>query len=199
MILNKLEKQGVIHPPKWLISNVQYLVYMGSVAYGVSSESSDNDVYGFTIPPLEQIFPHLSGELLDFGKQKQRFGQWQEHKIIDQDTQKEYDFTVYGIVKYFDLVMSGNPNMLDSLYVPTNCVLHSTQIGNLLRENKKMFLHKGCWQKFKGYSYSSLHKAETKEHKGLRELQDFEKNNGISSKTTFNEVLEEIKRRNLFT
>ena len=29
-------------------------------------------------------------------------------------------------------------------------------VGNLVREKRKLFLHKGAWPKFKGYAYSQL-------------------------------------------
>jgi predicted nucleotidyltransferase len=62
-------------------------------------------------------------------------------------------------VKYFQLCMENNPNMIDSLFTPEFCVLHSTRISTLLREKRKMFLHKGHWPKFKGYAYQQMHKA----------------------------------------
>jgi len=162
MILQQLKKKGLINPPKFLIDNTQYLCYMGSVAYGVSSDSSDLDIYGFCIPPKEEIFPHLKGAIAGFGRQKKSFDQWQEHHILDESAKKEYDFQVYSIVKYFQLCMDNNPNMLDSLFVPERCVMHSTQIGNLVRENRKLFVHKGSWHKLKGYAYSQLHKMSIK-------------------------------------
>lgn len=145
---------------------------MGSVAYGASSDTSDMDVYGFCIPPKKMVFPHLDGEIMGFGTQKKRFEQWSEHHVHDASAKsghgKTYDFAVYGIVKYFNLVMQNNPNMLDSLFVPANCVLYQTQIGQLIRENRKLFVHKGSFQKFKGYAYSQLNKMENKKGEGKR-------------------------------
>jgi len=69
-----------------------------------------------------------------------------------------YDMTIYSIVKYSRLLMENNPNIIDSLYVPDSCVLYSTPIADRLRENRKMFLHKGCWATFKGYAYGQMHK-----------------------------------------
>jgi len=83
MVLQRLDKKNLIHPPKWLIDNTHYLTLMGSLAYGCQTDSSDNDVYGFCIPPKEDIFPHLKGEIFGFGKQKQRFEQYQEHGIVE--------------------------------------------------------------------------------------------------------------------
>ena len=54
---------------------------MGSMAYGVSSDSSDMDVYGFCVPEKETVFPHLRGEIPGFGTPQPRFEQWQEHHM----------------------------------------------------------------------------------------------------------------------
>ncbi len=73
-----------------------------------------------------------------------------------------YDFCVFGIVRYFQLCMECNPNMIDSLFTPRRCVMHSTQAGEVMRENRKLFLHKGAWHKFRGYAYSQMHKIKGK-------------------------------------
>jgi predicted nucleotidyltransferase len=141
---------------------VHYETLMGSVAYGVSGDASDSDIYGFCIPQKDMVFPHLRGEILGFGRQKKRFEQWQQHHVIDEEARKEYDFSVYSIVKYFQLAMDNNPNMVDSLFTPDFCVQHITRVGVMVRENRRLFLHKGSWHKFKGYAYSQLHKANIK-------------------------------------
>lgn len=166
MILQELRERGLIKPPAWLPDNCAYLTIMGSVAYGVSSDTSDMDVYGFCIPNKSMIFPHLVGEIEGFGRQKQRFEQWQEHHIEDNGALagkgRTYDFAIFNIVKYFSLCMENNPNMIDSIFTPINCVLHATKIANIVRENRKLFLHKGAYHKFLGYAHSQLHKMSSK-------------------------------------
>ena len=167
-ILQKLQTKNLIHPPDWLLTNTHYLTIMGSHAYGTSKEDSDLDIYGFCTPKKDMVFPHLAGEIRGFGKQINRFEQWQESHIVDKEINREYDFTVFGIVRYFQLLMENNPNVLDSIWTPQDCVLHITGVGTLVRENRKIFLHKGCWPKFKGYAFSMLHKMTTKEPTGKR-------------------------------
>ncbi len=168
----RLKEAGLIHPPSFVPHNIHYETIMGSVAYGVSSDTSDMDVYGFCIPPKDMIFPHLAGEILGFGSQVKRFEQYQEHHILDKSalagSGRTYDIAIYSIIKYFQLCMENNPNMIDSLFTPANCVLHITKVGNMVRESRHMFLHKGSWHKFKGYAYSQLHKMTTKNPIGHR-------------------------------
>ena len=159
----KLSKRGLIIPPKHLKNSIQYEAMMGSVAYGVSSNNSDIDIYGFSIPPKETIFTHLAGYIPGFGRKPIGFNQFQQHHILDKTDGKEYDITIFNIIKFFQLCMDNNPNMIDSLFVPQRCILHITQIGTLIRENKKLFLHKGSYHKFKGYAYSQLHKMDIKD------------------------------------
>lgn len=160
------------NPPPFLKDNCQYLTTMGSIAYGTSLDTSDFDVYGFTIPPKNNLFPHLDGQINGFGKQVEAFDQWQEHHIFDKDALggkgRTYDFTIFGIARYFSLALDNNPNVIDSLFTPVDCVLHCTHIGNLVRDNRKLFLHKGVVAKLKGYAFSQLHKASSQTREGKR-------------------------------
>ena len=156
----------VVNPPGWLPDNLCYETMMGSVAYGVSSDTSDMDVYGICLPPKDMVFPHLAGEIFGFGTQLKRFETWQEHHVLAFG--KSWDFQIFGIVRFFHLAMENNPNIIDSLFTPRRCVLSSTAVGEYLREHRVDFLHKGSWHKFKGYAYSQLNKIKTKVPTGKR-------------------------------
>lgn len=162
-LIERLHSKGLIKPPPFVIGGTQYLTIMGSVAYAVSSDNSDMDLYGWCIPPKDMIFPHLRGEILGFGQQIQRFEQFQQHHILEKDHGKEYDFNIYNIIKFFQLVMDNNPNMVDSLFTDQTCVLKSTKLSDHVRDNRKLFLHKGSWHRFKGYAYQQMHKMKIKE------------------------------------
>jgi len=168
----QLTKRGLIRPPDFVPSNVHYECLMGSHAYGTAIDSSDRDVYGFCIPRKDVVFPHLAGEINGFGRQKKRFDQFQQHHIQDPDALGgrgcEYDLSIYNIVRYLHLCLENNPNMLDSLFVPADCILHITAVGSMVRERRRQFLHKGAWPKLKGYAYSQLHKMASKDREGKR-------------------------------
>jgi hypothetical protein len=123
-------------------------------------DTSDIDVYGFCIAPLNLTFPHTAGEIPGFGNQIQKFNHWQEDHIHDASSGKVYDITCYGITRFFQLCLENNPNMLDALFVPRRCILHSTGISEIVRDNRHLFLHKGSMSKFRGYAYSQLNKLE---------------------------------------
>lgn len=168
-----LIKQGLLKsPPKFLETGVQYEVVMGSIAYGVAEDHSDMDIYGFAIPPRDWVFPHLRGHIPGFDEEGPQFEQIQQHHMLDKSALggkgREYDLVIYSIIKYFRLLTDNNPNIIDSLFVPRNCVLYSTAVGEMVREKRQLFLHKGCWAKFKGYAYSQVHKMRTKVPEGGR-------------------------------
>lgn len=160
--VERLNVKGLIKPapPEWLPDNVQYETTMGSVAYGVSTDDSDFDISGFCIPPKHEIFPHLAGEIPGFDEKKRKPGVWQQHHIYDPDALRgrgrEYDISISHITHYFQLCMDNNPDKIDSLFTPIDCVLHITPIGHMVRDNRKLFLHKGAYHRFSGYAYSQL-------------------------------------------
>jgi histidyl-tRNA synthetase len=92
--------------------------------------------------------------------------------IFDEDALggkgKEWDLQIFNIVKFFELCRENNPNMIDSLFTPENCVIHCTQIGRMVRDNRRLFLSKEAWKKFRGYAHSQLKKMNDKEPVGKR-------------------------------
>jgi len=172
-----LQKRNLLNAPSFVTKQLQYEVIMGSFAYGCSSDLSDTDVYGFCVPPKNIVFPHTNPNYIHlYDAVPFNFEQYQQHHIQDHshNEAREYDITIYNIVKYFKLCANGNPNMIDSLFVPYRCITHLSPIGELVRENRHLFLSKKCWHTFKGYAYSQIHKMNTKHPTGKR-LESFTK------------------------
>jgi predicted nucleotidyltransferase len=201
-LVNQLVQQKLIRPQAWLPDNVHYLTIMGSIAYGVADTNdetaqSDFDVYGFCIPPKDIVFPHTAGAIWGFGKYregmpKSHFGQYQNHHIHDPSARggkgRTYDLQIYNIVKYVQLCMECNPNMIDSLFTPETCVLHITGIGQILRDSRKKFLHQGICDKFKGYAYSQIHKMQTKEPEPGSKRAELREKFGMDTKFAYHTV-----------
>lgn len=163
MILAKLTEAGLIDPPKWLNDNTAYLVRIGSDAYGASlgDSASDIDIVGFALPRKEDAFPYsTNSHIVGFGEPPNPFQQWSRHHVRDGD--KEYDLTVYSIVKFFHLAMTSSPNQVDGLFVPDRCIVHSTAVGKLVRDNRTLFLNKRLMHKLRGYAFSQMKKIADK-------------------------------------
>jgi hypothetical protein len=58
----------------------------------------------------------------------------------------------------------------------------------MVRERKRLFLHKGCFHKFKGYAFSQSKKMRTKSLKYLDELEKMEDELGIARSTTLEQA-----------
>lgn len=155
----KFSNKKLIDPPKFVPNSMIYETITGSHAYGTNRPDSDFDLRGICVPPKEEVFPHLKGEIIGFGRQKQRFGQFISDKIYEKD--QEYEVTVFNVVKFFNLFMENNPNIVDIMFTPMNCITHINKAGHIIRENRKEFLHKGCYQEFQGYALSQLKKMNT--------------------------------------
>ena len=200
MLLQDLAKRNLISPPKWLPDNTHYMTVMGSEAYAVPKDTgSDIDYYGFCIPPKELVFPEKYGnQITGFGKQIQRFTNWQQHHV--KQNEQVYDFCLYSIVTYFQLIMDANPNMIDTLFVPRRCIVHSTLLAENIRDNRKLFLSKKAWPKFRGYSYSQLSKLNNKTRDNVKRLQSFEKMHDIAPSSYLNIQLEsQVRSTDLFS
>jgi uncharacterized protein len=157
-IIKKLYKSGKLTLTESFATETHYEVLMGSVAYHVSDDTSDMDVHAITTPPIEYVFPHTTGAIPGFGQAPKVFDSFQQHNIIVNE--KNYDVAIYSLIKAFKLAAENNPNILDMLWVPDNCILHSDGIGAYIRRNRKHFLHKGSYHKFRGYSYAQMKKLK---------------------------------------
>lgn len=191
MFLQDLERRGLINPPTWLTSNTCYLTRMGSMAYGVASGNSDQDIYGVCIPPRDYIFPR---NFIDgFDKKDLKFENWIQHHTSDKSANGgkgvEYDFSIHNITHYFNLVMSNNPHVLDSLFVRREHIIHITKMWEVVRDNRKIFLHKGVVHRMRGYAYNQLASARNCVEY-VKEIRKFEEEYGIPHSTTHKEAKE---------
>ncbi len=166
MILNEL-KPLLNNPPHFIYDNTQFLALVGSHAFGVNEPDSDYDVYGWVIPTKNIIFPHTDGFVHGFNSPRSTFEQFSQTALFHNS--KEYDITVFNITKFFSLCMKNNPNYLDTLFVPARCILHCTNIGRKVIENRKIFLYKGAWTHYFGFATSQIHKIMNKQFDGSPE------------------------------
>lgn len=185
-ILEKLRKQTKLECPEFVFDNIHYECIVGSQAFGTNNpESSDLDILSVCIPPKEFLFPHLQGTIFGYDKSYRKFDQSEvPHLKVEK---KEYDLRIYNIVKFFRMAADCNPMVLESLFVPVNCVLHATKVGQLIRENRKIFLSKKIWHTLKGYAYSQLNNALNKKYENSKRKEDVEKY-GFSLKAVYHTV-----------
>jgi uncharacterized protein len=109
----------------------------GSQAYGLALPHSDTDIKGvFVLPKVEY-----------YGLQ-----------YIDQLNNDTNDMMYYEIKKFIDLLLKNNPNIIELLSTPNDCVLHKHPVMDLIQP--EMFLSKLCNQTFGQYAFAQIKKAK---------------------------------------
>lgn len=149
-------------------NSTNMLTIMGSHAYGTNTPTSDTDFYGFVVPPIEYIFPHTTGNIFGFEKNVQNFDQYQGHHLDCGDGYGEYDLTIYNITRYFYLCSDGNPNMLDSLFTDNDSLVFVDDIGQIVRDNRKLFLSQKAYHTFRGMAFSHISRLKNRQREGNR-------------------------------
>lgn len=122
----------------WIV----YECLTGSHAYGTNVEGSDKDYRGVFIQPTHtllgtQYFPQIGDE--------------------------KNDTTFYEIGNFIQLLAKGNPNMLELLNMPEECVVFKDPIWDKIftAEVKQKFITTKLKHTFTGYAYSQIKKANS--------------------------------------
>ncbi len=115
---------------------VVYRVTVGSRAFGLSTESSDEDRRGVYLPPAE-----WNWSLTRPPEQVEFFGEGVE----------EVDWEVE---KFLRLALQANPNILETLWSPA--VLHIDETGEELRAMRGAFLSRHLYRTYSGYVLSQF-------------------------------------------
>lgn len=154
-LIKTLKEKDLITPPSFIEDNLICLCIAGSESYGIATDYSDKDIVGVCFPRKRDLFPNLFGVIQGYNDETP-FGEYQQHHILDKDSEITYDIKIFSIAKYFKLAQEGNPNITDTLFTPRECVIYSTPQYEMLRENRHLFLSKLAYPKYKGYAFSEL-------------------------------------------
>lgn len=110
----------------------------GSNAYGTNTPESDCDIRGVFIQPLDDV--------LKYG-------------FIEQVSDKKNDIIFYEIGRFIHLVIANNPNILEMLALPEDCILYCDPLFKKIIDNKYHFLSKRVKYTFAGYAIDQIRKA----------------------------------------
>ena len=134
---------------------VIYKVRMGSKAFGLADENSDNDERGIYLPPAEW---HWSLQPLP---EQIEFKRTVAGHVLDHNSKADADdFCWWELQKFLRLALKANPNVLEALYVPEEQVIFCDGIGRKLRELRCVFLSKFLYQTYSGYVLSQFKKLK---------------------------------------
>ena len=108
----------------------------GSRAYGTDLPTSDTDIKGVFVMPEERLF--------GLG-------------YVEQINDERNDVVYYELRRFVELLMKNNPNILEMLNSPADCILHKNPLFDMLTTD--MFLSKLCKNAFAGYAMAQIKKA----------------------------------------
>lgn len=107
----------------------------GSYSYGTNVEGSDVDIRGVATLRREEILGTA------------KFEQFQN---------SETDTTIYSITKFFNLLSACNPNIVELIGLRDCDYLYISPIGQMILDNKDLFLSKRAVNTFGGYANAQL-------------------------------------------
>ena len=121
-------------------AHVIYRCQVGSKAFGLSNEDSDDDIRGIFLPPAEHHWSmfEVPGQL--------EFNDGQLDEVI------------WELEKFLRLALKANPNILETLWTPM--VLEANPIAEQLREMRNAFLSKHIYKTYSGYAISQFRRMK---------------------------------------
>lgn len=113
---------------------------VGSKAFGLDHEGSDDDLRGIFLPPADR--------------------HWSLYKVAPQiEINTDGDDEVYWeIEKFFKLALKANPNILETLWAPI--VLDCSPIAEMIRTHRQAFLSKHLYKTYSGYVLSQFRRMK---------------------------------------
>ncbi|MBX9782861.1 MAG: nucleotidyltransferase domain-containing protein [Chitinophagaceae bacterium] len=142
------------------IKNNGHLVFeaiTGSKAYGLDTATSDTDIRGVYILPKEVFY---------------------SVEYPEQVSNETNDIVYYELRRFVELLSKNNPNIMELLNVPENCVLYKHPIMDEIKQ--ELFLSKLCEKTFANYAFTQIKKAYGLEKKIVnpmdeerKQVQDF--------------------------
>ncbi len=108
----------------------------GSRAYGLDTPQSDTDIRGIFYLSRQEFYG------LNY---------------TDQVANPSNDIAYYELKKYIELLTRNNPNILELLNTPTDCILYRHPVLDIIKP--EIFLSKLCLQTFAGYALTQVKKA----------------------------------------
>ncbi|MDC7248572.1 MAG: nucleotidyltransferase domain-containing protein [Sphaerochaetaceae bacterium] len=118
----------------------------GSQAYGTALPTSDTDIRGIFIMPTTDVLkanPTTDGN----------------YPYIPQVNDETNDVTFYEIGRFIELLEKGNPNILELLNVPEDCIVYKSPLFDKYFSDKDKYITKKLKYTFAGYAATQIGKA----------------------------------------
>ena len=115
-----------------------YLV--GSRAYGTDTPESDEDYRGIFVLPMRA---YLSVD-----------------EPVMQVSDKRNNTTYYTLKRFLELAATANPNIIEMLFIPDDCIVFESPLMKRLLESRDMFITKQAYSSHVNYAMSQIKRAK---------------------------------------
>ena len=140
-LINTDPSYSFLNTNEHLGENLILLGVGGSHAYGTNVPTSDVDIRGVaTLRPIELL----------------------SNANFEQVCDSATDTTIYSLNKIVSLLCACNPNTVELLGLKPEHYLYITETGQMLLENKHLFLSKLCVYSFGGYANAQLRRLSNR-------------------------------------
>lgn len=127
---------------------------IGSHLYGTNTPTSDTDFGG--------VFVADKRYYTGLGKVEEVDLSVVDKKENGRNSQDAVDRKFYEVRKFVKLAMENNPNIIEQMFIPTDKLIYSTDVGFYLLQHAHIFPWAGCYDKFIGYAVSQKKKMLVK-------------------------------------
>jgi predicted nucleotidyltransferase len=116
--------------------------------YGTYTEQSDDDITGVFVEDPIYCLGRERCDVVEFKTNSSSSGK--------RNQKGDMDYKFYSLTKFIELALHNNPNTLELLFAPDNCILYKTNIWDILLQNKDLFISLKSYHSFKGYAFSQM-------------------------------------------
>lgn len=115
-----------------------FLAITGSRLYGTDTPTSDLDRRGFLVPKISEIISLQNP--------------------MEQIEDKENDIVIYSLKKFFQLLLQGNTQVIETLF--SNQVLEQDDLADAVLASRNLFLGQQFYRSCRGYALAEFRKTK---------------------------------------
>ncbi|TVP78349.1 MAG: hypothetical protein EA353_08575 [Puniceicoccaceae bacterium] len=127
-------------PVKMDRSKIIFETVVGSRAYGTHHAQSDEDIKGIYIEPTASLLTLA--------------------KPVEQINDDKGDIVYYSLRRFLDLALSANPNIIELLFMPEECVRRIHPTFQPILDHRQLFITKQAYVSHVRYAQSQIKKAK---------------------------------------
>lgn len=113
-----------------------FMTLAGSNMYGMATPQSDIDLRGVCVPPKNVVMGFANN--------------FRQQQVPGEDT------TIFALMRFMELAADNNPNIIELLFAPEDCIRTIHPTWERLLERRDEFLSAKCYHTFSGYAHGQM-------------------------------------------